>query len=982
MTDQVAIVGMSIRTAGAADPAAFWRLLAEGRSGRRELDQAELARRGVPYRTYSHPQYVPVAYPLADPLTFDAAAFGFSAGEAALTDPQHRAMLQACYRAVESAGHHIADLRGQVGLYVGTRIGDHGPMLRGRLRHTDSALDETWLVTGNNADFLATRIAYCFGLTGPAISVQTACSTSGVAIHLASQAILAGECDAAVAGGTAIDLEDAGYFYSEGGVFSPRGRCEPFTVGADGTVDGNGIAALFLKRLDAAVDDGDPILGVIAATVVNSDGRDRAGYTAPSVSGQSALIAEALDVAGLRADRIGMFETHGTGTAVGDPLEIEAATLAFREAGATRGDIRLSAIKANVGHLTAASGAAGAIACLLALRHERIPPNLPIVEGAAAIDLGGSPFRLSGECQPWPRGAEPRYAAVSNFGLGGTNAHLIIGDPPAGGSPVRGKRRAWQLLPLSADDPERLAETSAAFAEAVTAGGPEQRHDLGHTLRTGRPALAVRAVAVVPAEGEVPRSAWPGPESFATAPATTPAVVYLLPGQGVLKDGAPRQLYGADPAFTGIVDEGMDVVAEAAGGRTADQVRSAFTEGRLTPDTRVAQPALHLLASGVHAALAAAGVHPDAIAGHSVGELTGACLAGVLTFADATEAICRRAEAMAAMPAGSMLLVRAGQELLRDLPEDACVSVVNSPTSTAISYGPEAASRLLAWLDHRGLTYRPLDTSHAFHHPGMAPAAAHFAARLPARVLHAPRIPLISCRSGEWLRPEEATDPGYWGAQLREPVEFARALRTVAGAYPTALYVQLSLGSGLLRAARQGGVPAENCVPVLPEEPADHPAALVPRAVGELWRRGCAVDWSVYSAADRGLRTEAPPRTFLTAPVLHPALEDLRRGIDPYGTRPRPRTEPEPAADAQDGEIAELLEAVRDWWEQILGARPEPDEDFFTAGGDSIAAAQLVARLRPMFDVDIPVHLPLTATTPRALARAVDELLVAVVTGR
>ncbi|MGH8875837.1 MAG: polyketide synthase, partial [Stackebrandtia sp.] len=344
MTDRVAIVGASIRTAGARDGAELWRMLAAGRGGRREIGAAELERRGVPQELRENPSFVPVSYQLDNPAGFDTAAFAISPAEAELMDPQHRAMLVCGYRAVENAGHHVASLPDTVGVYVGARPGPHAMLLR----QSGAPVDQTKLVTGSYSDYLAARLSYTFGLRGPAISVQTTCSTSAVAIHLATQAILAGECDSAVAGGVAIDIEDAGYLHAEGGVFSPRGRCEPFTTHADGTVDGNGAAAVFLRRLDLALAEGDPILAVIAGTAVNNDGRDRVGFTAPSVSGQADVIGEALDVAELNPGRIGLFETHGTGTAVGDPLEIEAAARAYREAGMTGRDLRLGTLMANV----------------------------------------------------------------------------------------------------------------------------------------------------------------------------------------------------------------------------------------------------------------------------------------------------------------------------------------------------------------------------------------------------------------------------------------------------------------------------------------------------------------------------------------------------------------------------------------------------------------------------------------------------------
>src|SRR2546430_1616960 len=373
MSDRVAVVGMSIRAAKVRNASSFWQLISTGHCGRREISHEELARRGVSDRRYKDPAYVPVTYPMADSLGFDLKAFGIGRSEAELIDPQHRVMVEACYRAVESSGCFIGALPDRVGVFLGLRTSDYGARIEFHHALAGSDLDLARLAVGTDPDYMAGRISYTYGLTGPSMTVLTACSSSSVAVHLACQAILAGECDSALAGGVAVNVRDAGYLFTEGGMYSPRGRCEPYTVSADGTLDGNGVAVLFLRRLDVALAEGNPILGVVAGTAVNNDGRERAGFTAPGVAGQIELIEEALGVAELSSARIGLLEGHGTGTKIGDALEIDAATQAFRSAGARPGECRLHSVKANIGNLTAAAGVAGIIGCLLALRHGTIP---------------------------------------------------------------------------------------------------------------------------------------------------------------------------------------------------------------------------------------------------------------------------------------------------------------------------------------------------------------------------------------------------------------------------------------------------------------------------------------------------------------------------------------------------------------------------------------------------------------------------------
>ncbi|MGH8879099.1 MAG: acyltransferase domain-containing protein, partial [Stackebrandtia sp.] len=638
--------------------------------------------------------------------------------------------------------------------------------------------------------------------------------------------------------------------------------------------------------------------------------------------------------------------------------------------------LRLGTLKANVGHLTAAAGAAGVIASLLAMRNEAIAPNLPLVEGAEAIDMSGSPFRLDDRVRTWKRGAEPRYAAISSFGLGGTNAHIIIGDPHE--TAQRGARRSWQVLPLSADDPERMSVTVAAYREAVTNATPDERHDLAHTLRMGRPELPVRTLAVVPAADTAGDStatvAWPAAESFRT-PAGQPSLIYLLPGQGGPATQAAHRLYDTEPWFAATVDEGLAIVESVTDPATVTRVREAFTTGSSTADTRIAQPVGHLTACGVATILnRLSAVRPAAIAGHSVAEITAAHLAGVMSFADATAAVCYRGAAMAAMPPGEMYAVRAEAASLTGMPAGAEVSVRNAPSASVISTMDGEALR--EWLAARGVEYRRLETSHAFHHTSMEPAAGQFAKWMGDMELRPPQIAVLSCPDGDWLDARRATDPLYWGRQSREPVDFVAGTARLVAEYPSAVYVQLSGGTHLLGAVREAGSATGAAAAGLAVLPGGDARMTLPAAIGGLWQHGIAIDWNAYTRGDRGKRTITPPRPLRDTPVLHPSLRGHTPGIDPADLD---IPHPAPPAPAADDEETPLLDAVSQCWAETLGATPEADADFFASGGDSIAAAQIVAGLRSRFNVPIPVHLPLVVTSPRELAKAVDDLLIAAV---
>ncbi|MEP7194362.1 MAG: beta-ketoacyl synthase N-terminal-like domain-containing protein [Actinomycetota bacterium] len=830
MSDRVAVVGMSIRAANVRNTADYWRLISTGSSGRREIGHEELALRGVSDRRYKDPAYVPVTYPMEDCLGFDVKAFGVSRSEAEYTDPQHRVMLEACYRAVESSGCFIGSLPDRVGVFLGLRTSDYGAQIE-RHASAESDLDLARLAIGTNPDYISSRISYAYGLTGPSMTVLTDCSSSSVAVHLACQAILAGECDSVLAGGVAVNVRDAGYMFAEGGIYSPRGRCEPYMASADGTVDGNGAAVLFLRRLDVALAAGNPILGVVAGTAVNNDGRERAGFAAPGFAGQVELIEEALDVAELRSSRIGLLEGHGAGTSIGDALEIDAATQAFRSSGAGADKCRLHSVKANIGNLSAAAGAAGIIGCLLALRHGKIPPNAPLVEGALPADLRGTPFVLADKPIAWPRSDHGRYAAVSSFGLGGTNAHVIIADAEPEVRIASRKGRSWQLLPLSADDPERLTAAVEAVRVATDGASAGVRRDIGHTLRTGRPMLTARATALIPVDGSAHDVRWPDPDRFRTAHEGPPALVFMLPGEDFKASDAAVALYEAEQVFRSTVDDGLAVMEQMLVPETFAAVRGAFLHGGLPIAAQILQPVLHLLGVGQHAFLGDLGIRPDLLMGQGVGELTAAQLSGVLSFEDAARAVCWRGQAMADMSPGSIPMVHAGLDELADL-------------------------------------------------PGGAEAAVRFTRRIRDFRLHAPTTPTISCVTGSWLTGEEARDPGYWGAQLREHVLIDEAVRTVVSEYPQAVYLQLSGGTNLLRAAPLGGVAADAALAVLPDGEATESWSLL-QTIGGLWERGVQINWDVYAERDHALRIDIAPRSFARTPYLHPALLDHCPGIDP-----------------------------------------------------------------------------------------------------
>ncbi|MEV1329720.1 beta-ketoacyl synthase N-terminal-like domain-containing protein [Micromonospora costi] len=497
--DRIAVIGLGCRVPGAADTTALWRDLRAGTDSVRRFSRAEALTAGVPAEVVDDPSFVP-AFGHLDGLTdFDAALFGYRDDEAALLDPQHRLFLEVAWWALEDAGYGRVDATTQVGVFGGCGVNRY---LRHHLLGNPAVgpaggFSDDWddILAGASSDYLPTRVAYAFGLSGPAVAIQTACSSSLVAVCQAAQSLLDFRCDMAVAGGASVvSTQQAGYRHRPGGTLAADGVCRPYDADATGQVFGNGAGAVVLKRLGDAVDDGDHIYAVLPGWAVNNDGADRADFTVPGVVGQSAVVAEALTAADWRPDDVGYVEGHGSGTAVGDAIEIEALTRVFRAGTARRGFCVLGSLKSNVGNLDAAAGVAGLIKAVLAVHHGVIPGTLHFTRPHRGVDLAGGPFVVTTDPLPW---TGTRRAGVSSFGLGGTNAHVLVEQAPT--PPATADGTDWALLPLSAATGEALRELAGRVAEHL-AGGPGDAApcltDVAFTLAAGRRRLAHRDAVV------------------------------------------------------------------------------------------------------------------------------------------------------------------------------------------------------------------------------------------------------------------------------------------------------------------------------------------------------------------------------------------------------------------------------------------------------------------------------------------------------
>ncbi|HEU0051972.1 MAG TPA: type I polyketide synthase, partial [Longimicrobium sp.] len=882
---EVAVVGVAGRFPGADTLDELWSNLRRGVESISFFTDEQVRAAGVPDELAAHPAYVKAGGCLREVESFDAAFFGYSPREAEALDPAHRFFLECCWEALEDAAVDPARPGGAVGVYAG--VGE-SHYFNHALRDNPALLDaigEAGASLAHSKDFFATRAAYKLDLRGPALSVQTGCSAGLVATHLAVQALLARECDVALAGGATVYApQEAGYLYAPGGILSPDGHCRSFDARAQGTQVGSGVAVVCLKRLEDALRDGDPIRAVIRGSAINNDGAAKVAFSAPSVEGQSAVIGEALSVAGVEAESIRFVEGHGSGTELGDPIEVAALTEAFRAHTDRRGFCALGSIKSNIGHLDAAAGTAGLTKVVLMLENEEIVGTANYQSPNPTIDFARSPFYVSADAEPWPRGGEPRRAGVSSFGIGGTNAHVIVEEAPA---PAPSEsRRDWQLLTLSARTPTALDAATRRLADHLRARPEQPLADVAWTLQTGRREMACRrALAVRDGEDAAALLEAGHPDRVATAIVEEGhrSAAFLFPGVGEQYPGMARGLYDAEPVFRAEVDRCADFLLPRigvdlrevifAGGASPDasgggfDLRKMLAKEAPSPEaerlnrTELAQPAVFVVEYALAKLWMSFGVAPEAVVGHSLGEYAAACVAGVFSLEDALELVSARARMIGALPAGAMLAVPlSAEEVAPFLGDGAVVATINAPAMCAVAGTEEAVEGVRARLEGAGHVARKLAATHAFHSPLMEPLVEPVAALVGRMRLRAPSIPMLSNVTGTWIAPEQATDPRYWARHLRQPVRFADCAAELLRE-PGRVLVEVGPGQTLstfVRQRRDEGA----AVPVVPtlRYPYDRTpdAAFLANALGRLWLAGITPDWSAVHEGERLNRLRLP----------------------------------------------------------------------------------------------------------------------------
>ncbi|MHC5613930.1 MAG: SDR family oxidoreductase [Nostoc sp.] len=865
---EIAIIGIAGRFPQAKNIDEFWKNIQNGIESISFFTNEELLSSGIDSAILNDPKFVKARAVLEDVELFDASFFGFNPREAEITDPQHRIFLECAYVALEDAGYDSQTYKGSIGVYAGSSLSTY--LLNVYLnQNIINSIDYNQLAIAGDKDYLTTRVSYKLNLTGPSYTVQTACSTSLVAVHLACQSLLNGECDMGLAGGVSISFSrKSGYFYKEGGIGSPDGHCRAFDAKAQGTVSGEGVGIVVLKRLEDALADGDSIHAVIKGSAINNDGSFKVSYTAPRIDSQAKVIRTAQVVAEVEPETITYIEAHGTGTSLGDPIEIAALTQAFSADTQKKGFCAIGSVKTNIGHLDAAAGVTGLIKTVLALKHKQIPPSLHFEEPNPQIDFANSPFYVNTTLSEWKTNGTPRRAGVSSFGIGGTNAHIILEEAPA--IETSATSGPGQLLVLSAKTTTALETATTNLLNHLQQYSNLNLADVAHTLGVGRRAFDHRRMVVCQdVKDAVKVLSTLDPQRVFThyqQPSNCP-IVFMFSGQGTQYVNMGRELYQSEPTFTLAVDNCCELLKphldfdlrhllypdEAEKEKAAEQLKQTF----------IAQPALFTIEYALAQLWMSWGVRPEAMIGHSIGEYVAATLSGIFSLEDALALVANRGRLMQQLPSGEMLSVQlTEQEVQPLLVRELSLAASNGPTSCVVSGLTEAIERLHQKLQEKGVGCRRLHTSHAFHSEMMEPILDSFSDLLQKVTLNPPKIPFVSNVSGTWITIAEATDPKYWAKHLRQTVRFSEGITELL---KTPERILLEVGPG--RTLSTFALTHYNLQPVVltsirhPQEQQSD-VAFLHNTLGRLWLFGVKVDWSDFYANERRHHIPLPTYPF------------------------------------------------------------------------------------------------------------------------
>lgn len=1025
----VAVIGISGRFPEAADITTFWNNLTAGYEALTDLTDEQLTSAGVSPELIGDDRYVKKGSILKDTEMFDASFFGISAREAEITDPQHRLFLECCWEALEDAGCVGEEFNGAISVFGGTGYNSY------LLRHIAGShlmrdpITQYSVMLGNDKDYLTTRVAYKLNLKGGCSTVQTACSTSLVAIQRAWQSLVSFESDIALAGGVSLAYEaESGYLYQEGMIFSPDGRCRPFDSNAQGTRFTPAAGVVALKRLEDAIRDRDPIRAVILGAAINNDGANKVGFSAPSIDGQAEVVALAQASAEVDPSTITYVEAHGTGTPLGDPIEIAALNQVFAEATSRRKFCAIGSVKGNIGHTDVAAGVTGFIKTVLCLENRQIPASINFETPNPQIDFENSAFYVNTTLTDWKTDGTPRRAGVSAFGIGGTNAHAVLEQAPS--REVSFDPVPAQVLVLSARSPNALSNTRTRLANYLEQHPDVSMKDVAFTLQRGRKMFEYREAVVCynqDPEGDVndvstsdavaalrnSKRIAPGSSSHKTSGLTDTRVAFLFSGQGSQYPGMAREIYETSAVFREVFDRCISYMPSSLGRHIRDAILVKDSPGasELLSQTAYTQPALFAVEYSLAHLLNTLGLSPAAMIGHSIGEYVAAAFAGVFSLQDAIGLVVERGRLMQDMKPGSMIAVPLSEkELSERLTGSLSIAALNAPKLCVVAGPAEEISRFGDTLTAEGIACRPLQTSHAFHSGMMDAALEPFLEAVKKVSLHEPIVPYISNVSGTWVREGEVTDPTYWTRHIRSTVRFSDGIAEIVKS-GNIVFLEAGPGKALTTMTRQilAALREENAkdnaahntedgtrsiaISTLPHPLDDTRSDLsLLEAIGQLWVEGVSIDWEAMHGEDRPYKVSLPTYPFERKKYILPLrLEnvslaatalDSNTSADSYGDitgggyditadggelYERPQISQEFVAPETETELF-----LANAWRSLLGLETiGADDDFFELGGHSLLATSLMTRIRDEYGVRLPLRTIFDSPTVRSLASVI-----------
>jgi len=997
----VAIIGMNGRFPQSRSVNEFWNNIEAGKECITYLSDEDLKNIGVDEAELNHPNYVKAEPIVEDVDCFDAEFFGYNAKEAIMMDPQHRLFLESAWSALEDAGCNPDIYPGKVGVFAGCGISGYLFRILRSMESFDQGLQR--LFHGNSNDYLSTKVAYKLNLKGPALSIQTACSTSLVAVHTAYQQLISYQTDVSIAGGVSVKIpQSEGYLYEEGGIFSPDGHCRPFDAKGAGTTFGSGVGTIVMKRLDEALKDGDQIYSIIKGTAVNNDGAQKVGYTAPSAEGQSEVVAEALSMADVSSSDIRYIETHGTGTHMGDPIEVDALKQVFENGK----KCALGSVKANIGHLNAASGIAGLIKTVMALKNKKIPPLTNFNEINPNIKLDDSSFYINRKLEEWEDEEIPRRAGVSSFGIGGTNAHLILEEAPLTDETFT--KQNTHVLPISAKTDAALDQLSEDMQSYLQENNHIKIAEAANTLQSGRKHFQFRRALLM---NEHESDNVDRKQSFEVnniehvkAGHEISSIVFTFPGQGSQYSEMSKALYNQEEEYKRHVDYCSDILKPLLNLDLRDVLFPSSNDidenHQLLLNTNITQPALFVVQYSLSKLLMKWGIKPKAMIGHSIGEYVAACLAGVFSLEDALRLVTKRGSIVQSIPKGKMVSVFASLDDVKAiLPTSLSIATINSHSNLVIAGDVDNMKHFCEKLDEQDYSYRTLNTSHAFHSFMLDSVLDGFENELKKVSLNTPNIPFISCLTGDYIKPTQATSTEYWRRHLRETVQFQKGIDRLLQE-DNHIIVEVGPGRVLSNLISQSPYKTDNHF-VLNSLHSKHKQnmsdyQLLMKIVSTMWTHGVDIDWEELYKNQVVHKTSLPTYPFkktsywLNFDGNHNIGKKDSDETNNEETEVQGRTMTDKKDSTQDffherpdlttsyvQPESELEKQIANIWIDLLGLKEiGVNDNFFEVGGDSLLATQTIARLKELYTINLPIDELLEEPTIRNIAKMVEIKLI------